>query len=95
MFVTNQGASTTMHPGLHWADALRAVGMTQAEAARRLGVGARHLNLIVRGHALPSAALTIRFAELVNTSPRLLWRMRSDYVLDLALGVPDVTRDVV
>lgn len=81
----------TLHPGLKWSEALNAAGLSQAYAAQQLTVSTKHLNRILNGHALPSAALTVRFADLVGTSARLLWRMRCDYELDLVLGAEDVT----
>lgn len=80
-----------LHPGLAWAEALHAAGMTDVEAARRSGTSVRHLTRVLTGHALPSAALTVRFAEVVETSPRLLWQLKSNYELALALGADDVT----
>lgn len=80
-----------LHPGLTMSEALRAAGLSKAEAARRLSVSPAHLCRVLGGHAMPSADLTIRFGNLVGVSPWLLWRMRADYELDRALGAPDVT----
>lgn len=89
--MTSLDRRRVLHPGLHWVDFLRAANISQAEAARQMHISPKHLNGILRGRAMPSADLTIRFADLVHASPRLLWRQCCDYQLDLALGAEDVT----
>lgn len=76
----------TRHPGHHWLDLMDDMGTTQADVARAIGVSAKHLNQVVRGHALPSPALTVAFAGHLGVDAMALWHAVADY--QLALVVP-------
>jgi len=89
----NDRRDWTVHPGLHWAEEIAASGQTQASVAKAIGASPKHLNQVVRGWVLPSAALTLRFAEHCGIDARFLWRLQADYLMDLAMGKRDITHD--
>lgn len=81
----------TIHPGVHWREMIEHEGVPNVLVARDIGCTPKHLSQILVGHAMPSAALTVRFAEWVGVEPRFLWQLRCNYELDIALGKKDVT----
>lgn len=83
----------TMHPGLLWGDELVARGLSQVEVATAIGVSAKHLNQVIKGHVLPSAGLTVAFCRHLHLDPWVMWRLVARYRLDLALGKRDITHD--
>jgi antitoxin HigA-1 len=70
------------HPGEILAEEfLRPMGMTQAEAARRMGVSTNRLNELVRGKRGVTAATAIRLAALLGTSPELWLNLQTTWDL--------------
>ena len=58
------------HPGeVLLEEFLMPLGMSQAEAARRMGMSANRLNELVRGKRGVTADTALRFARLFRTSP--------------------------
>lgn len=47
---------------------LQSLGLSQAEAARRLGVGATHLNQILHGKRRPSLALLEKMMAMAGAA---------------------------
>lgn len=76
--------SNPQHPGLAWRAALETVGQSQSHTAKALGCSTKHLNQVLQGHALPSATLTLRFAQHVAADATVLWHAQADYTLALA-----------
>jgi transcriptional regulator with XRE-family HTH domain len=78
------------HPGVYWRRALdrgsNGLGVTQAALARKIGCSKKHLNQILQGKALPSAKLTIRFADALGprVSASRLWRDQAAYLFEQA-----------
>ena len=83
----------TIHPGMTWREILEHKQVTQAEAARDLGITQQFLSNILCGSRLPKVDLTVRFARWAGVEPRFMWQLVSNYKLDLALGKRDTTRD--
>lgn len=60
------------HPGeMLLEEFLRPLGMTQAEAARRMGVPLNRLNELVRGKRGITADTALRLATLLKTDPEI------------------------
>jgi HTH-type transcriptional regulator / antitoxin HigA len=74
------------HPGEYWRYLVEDSGLSQAEVARRLGISAKHINQILRGHTLASVDLTVKFAALMEASPHGLWQLQCSYMLAEALA---------
>ena len=83
----------TIHPGVHWAEAIAESGRVQKSVAEEMGVSEKHLSQICNGAALPSAEATVAFSRALDLPIRLMWQLCSDYKLALALGKTDLTRD--
>ena len=64
---------------------MRQQDRSQASVARELGITEKHLSRVVRGHVLPSAELTVRFARHTGSSIQLLWHTAADYALAQAV----------
>jgi addiction module HigA family antidote len=70
------------HPGEILAeDFLNPMGLTQAEAARGMGMSTNRLNELVRGKRGVTAATAIRLAELLGTSPELWLNLQTTWDL--------------
>jgi transcriptional regulator with XRE-family HTH domain len=53
-------------------------GLTKADLARELSIGASHLSLIERGKRFPSVALLDEISSVLRTPPHLLALLASD-----------------
>ena len=70
------------HPGeVLVEEFLVPMGLTQAEAGRRMGISTNRLNELVRGKRGVTAATAIRLASLLGTSPELWLNLQT--ALDL------------
>jgi addiction module HigA family antidote len=70
------------HPGeiLH-EEFLRPLGVTQAEAARQMGISTNRLNELVRGKRGVTAATAIRLARLLGTSAEFWMNLQTTWDL--------------
>ena len=84
----------TIHPGVHWAEAITEAGRTQREIAGKMEISEKHLSQICRGAALPSAEMTVRFCRVLGLPIELFWTLTCNYRLALALGKKDITQEV-
>jgi len=70
------------HPGEVLRDMwLEPLGMSIAEAARRLGVTRKTLSLLVNGHASVSPEMAVRLSKALGTSAALWVNMQAQYDL--------------
>jgi plasmid maintenance system antidote protein VapI len=83
----------TIHPGVHWREIIEESGRSQAKVAEEMGVSEKHLSQILTCTVMPGVEATMKFASVMEVSPRLLWRLACDHKLDLALGKTDLTKD--
>src|ERR1700692_4508949 len=60
-------------------------GISQDEAARRLGISLNRMNEIILGKRGVSADTALRLARLLKTSPQFWMRLQADWDLHLAL----------
>jgi antitoxin HigA-1 len=54
------------------------MGLTQAEAARRMRMSTNRLNELIRGKRGVTAATAIRLAELLDTAPELWLNLQTN-----------------
>lgn len=76
----------TVHPGETLGEALDERGMSQAEFARRTGLSAKHVNLIIKGKAGYSAEVAIRMERVLGISAEFWMNLQANHELDLARG---------
>ncbi len=75
-----------VHPGeMLLEEFLKPLGLTQAEAARRLGMSLNRLNELVLGKRGVTADTALRLARQFNTTPQLWMHLQADWDLHEAL----------
>ncbi|HEX3553794.1 MAG TPA: HigA family addiction module antitoxin [Thermoanaerobaculia bacterium] len=75
-----------IHPGeMLLEEFLKPLGLTQAEAARRLGMSLNRLNELVLGKRGVTANTTLRLARQFSTTPQLWMHLQADWDLHEAL----------
>jgi addiction module HigA family antidote len=81
----------TPHPGLSVRhDCLEPLGLSVAEAAKRLGVSRKQLSDIVNGHSGISAEMAIRLDKAFGGGAETWFRLQAAY--DLAQAMKEVSR---
>jgi addiction module HigA family antidote len=65
---------------------LKPLGVTQVDAAKRLGISLNRLNEIVLGKRAISADTARRLASLFKTSPQFWMRLQADWELHQAVA---------
>lgn len=76
-----------VHPGeILLEEFLKPLEMTQAAAARRLGMSNVRLNELVRGKRGVTADTAIRLAVLFRTTPQFWMHMQANHDLKVALA---------
>jgi len=80
------------HPGEMFEEEYRKPsGISQAEAARRMGMSTNRLNEIVAGKRSVTAETAVLFGALSGTDPRLWLSLQVDYDLWHALRIVDTS----
>lgn len=75
-----------IHPGeMLLEEFLKPLGLTQAEAARQLGMSLNRLNELVLGKRGVTADTALRLARQFNTTPQLWMHLQADWDLHEAL----------
>ncbi len=75
-----------IHPGeMLLEEFLKPLGLTQAEAARRLGMSLNRLNELVLGKRGVTADTALRLARQFSTTPQLWMHLQADWDLHEAL----------
>ena len=64
---------------------LKPLGISQVDAARRLGISLNRLNEIILGKRGVSADTALRLASLFKTSPQFWMRLQADWDLHQAV----------
>lgn len=83
------------HPGEMFEEEFRKPsGISQAEAARRMGMSTNRLNEIVAGKRGVTAETAVLFAALSKTSPQFWLHMQANYDLWHAIKSVDVSKIV-
>lgn len=73
-----------IHPGEHLRRLLESVGLSQGDAATRLGISRKHLNRIIRGRENISDQIALVLERVLGT-PSTFWvNLASDYELGVA-----------
>jgi len=65
---------------------LKPLGVSQVDAAKRLGISLNRLNEIVLGKRAISADTALRLASLFKTSPQFWMRLQADWELHQAVA---------
>lgn len=63
-------ARSAIHPGLHLAEQLEALGMSASELARRLGVPANRVTAILNGERSITGDTALRLGHFFGNSPQ-------------------------
>lgn len=79
--MVDQGIQYNPHPGEFIQDELEALGWTQSDLARALGVSRDRISEIVRGERSITADTALRLARWLNTSPEMWLRLQEMYDL--------------
>lgn len=75
-----------IHPGeMLQEEFLKPLGLTQAEAARQLGMSLNRLNELVLGKRGVTADTALRLARRFKTTPQLWMHLQADWDLHEAL----------
>src|SRR6202040_714587 len=77
-------AVTAIHPGEHLSEELRALGMSAAELARKLGVPTNRITQIMNGQRAITGDTALRLAHFFGTSPEFWLNLQNLYELRLA-----------
>jgi len=77
-------ALTAIHPGEHLAEELKALSMSAAELARRLGVPTNRITQILNGTRSITGDTALRLAHFFGTSAEFWLNLQSLYELRLA-----------
>ena len=76
-----------IHPGeILLEEFLKPLEMTQAAAAKKLGMSTVRLNELVRGKRGVTADTALRLAQLFKTTPQLWMYMQANFDLKVAMG---------
>lgn len=76
-----------IHPGeILLEEFLKPLEMTQAAAARKLGMSTVRLNELVRGKRGVTADTAIRLAQLFKTTPQFWMHMQANFDLKAAMA---------
>jgi antitoxin HigA-1 len=73
-----------IHPGEHLAEELKALDMSAAELARRLGVPTNRVTGILNGQRAITGDTALRLGHFFGTSPEFWLNLQSLYELRLA-----------
>ena len=69
------------HPGEHIADELHALGMSQSDLARALGISRDRVSKILQGQRGITADTALRLSRWLGTSPEMWLRLQNLYDL--------------
>ena len=73
---------TPTHPGeMLLEEFLRPLGLTQSEAARRMGIPLNRLNELIRGKRGVTADTALRLAKLLDTDPEIWLSLQNQWDL--------------
>jgi addiction module HigA family antidote len=77
-------ALTTIHPGEHLAEELKALNMSAAELARKIGVPTNRVTQILNGTRAITGDTALRLGHFFGTSAQFWLNLQSLYDLRLA-----------
>ncbi len=77
-------AVNVIHPGEHLAEELKALNMSAAELARKLGVPTNRVTQILHGTRSVTGDTALRLAHFFGTSPQFWLNLQNLYDLRLA-----------
>lgn len=79
-------ATGKVHPGAVWYGLIQASEYSPRQTAERMGVAPMTLNRIFNGKGLPTAKVTVAFAQALGLDAAQVWQGVCDYELAAALA---------
>ena len=80
-----------IHPGVHLAEMLEELGITQYRLARTMGVSPRRINEIVHGRRTVTADTALRIGKVLGMTPEYWLNLQRMYDLDIARASTDLS----
>ncbi|MDE2991562.1 MAG: HigA family addiction module antitoxin [Chloroflexota bacterium] len=80
-----------IHPGVHLAEMLEELGITQYRLARTMGVSPRRINEIVHGRRTVTADTALRIGKALGMTPEYWLNLQRVYDLDIARASTDLS----
>jgi len=80
-----------IHPGVHLAEMLEELGITQYRLARTMGVSPRRINEIVHGRRTVTADTARRIGKALGMTPEYWLNLQRMYELDIARASTDLS----
>ena len=80
-----------IHPGVHLAEMLGELGITQYRLARTMGVSPRRINEIVHGRRTVTADTALRIGKALGMTPEYWLNLQRMYDLDIARASTDLS----
>ncbi len=80
-----------IHPGVHLAEMLEELGITQYRLARTMGVSPRRINEIVHGRRTVTADTALRIGKALGMTPEYWLNLQRMYDLDIARASTDLS----
>ena len=80
-----------IHPGVHLAEMLEELGITQYRLARTMGVSPRRINEIVHGRRTVTADTALRIGKALCMTPEYWLNLQRMYDLDIARASTDLS----
>ena len=80
-----------IHPGVHLAEMLDELGITQYRLARTIGVSPRRINEIVHGRRTVTADTALRIGKALGMTPEYWLNLQRMYDLDIARASTDLS----
>lgn len=79
-------ATGPTHPGSHWLAVLEEANLSQTQAAKVMGVAPMTLNRLVNGQGIPTAKVTVAFAQATGQDVQAMWSEVAAYELAVVLA---------
>lgn len=73
-----------IHPGIHLAEILNELGISQHRLAKTIGVSPIRIDQIVRGRRAITADTALRIGKALNMTPNFWLNLQRMYDLDVA-----------
>ena len=80
-----------IHPGVHLAEMLEELEVTQYRLARTVGVPPRRINEIVHGRRSVTADTALRLGKALRMSPEFWLNLQRMYDLEVARATTDLS----
>lgn len=89
--MSDTSAPPPVHPGLIVAEAIAALGISKAEAGRRIGLGRSQMSDILCGKAAVTPTIAVKIGKLLGNGGRVWCDLQAGYDVWLAEQRVDVS----